>query len=220
MEHPEDKWHWDGASRHRRDTRQKRPGCGGRVNQLNTQTPRWPLLQEPSEEMPETTWVVRFAQGAAGSWVHRTGGGERNGRSALRLARCLQKSTAVLPESSAGKPAALSRPSAFLLEHQGAPSLLPTSFLPTHPSPGWTRSNITPGVSIQPLPTLHPSSSSPNGGDFCFSRRRTAKHVPIRFSPRLDLWHRSPRKDVVRREARCELPLKHFSRALLERKVQ
>lgn len=77
MEHPEDKWHWDGASRHRRDTRQKRPGCGGHVNQLNTQTPRWPLLQEPSEEMPETTWVVRFAQGAAGSWVHRTRGGKK-----------------------------------------------------------------------------------------------------------------------------------------------
>jgi len=69
MEHTKDKWHRDGASHHAWDTRLQQPSSSGHVNGLITQNTHHLFLQEPSEEVPEATWVTRFAQAAASSWV-------------------------------------------------------------------------------------------------------------------------------------------------------
>lgn len=98
MECTEDKWHQDRASCHMRDTRQEQPGCSGHVKRLNTPKPHCLFLQEPSEEVPEATWVQDLPRWllAAG---RRDPGWERNGQSAICLAACLQESTAMLAES-------------------------------------------------------------------------------------------------------------------------
>lgn len=75
------------------------------------------------------------------------------------------------------------------------------------------RSNTTPGVSIQPCSTLQPFSYAhpQNRGDSCFSRRSTAKHMPLCFSARLDVQRRSARKDICATQSEM---LKDFSRGI------
>lgn len=73
----------------------------------------------------------------------------------------------------------------------------PGSWPSTLPQAG-TEATLHPGSAPSPYGTLRPFSypHPQNGGDFCFSRRSTAKQMPVCFSARLDLQHRSPRKDI------------------------